>query len=110
MTSENCLTIESLYGCPYFFGKLCGEQANEKLLSAVENNRKFLCFLLFLKFSDTQNGWCLRIAIYHENTGVKIYNCNPKKWILSMHSKMTPILRTNTISLAELARMTMKNN
>ena len=72
MTSENCLTVESLYGCPYFFGKLYDEQENEKLLSAVENDQKFLCLLMILKFSDTQNGWCLRIAIYHENIGVKI--------------------------------------
>ena len=27
-----------------------------------------------------------------------------------MHSNMNPILRTNTFSLAELARMTVKNN
>ena len=65
MTSENCLTVESLYGCPYFFGKLYDEHV-------VENDQKFLCLLMILKFSDTQNGWCLRIAIYHENIGVKI--------------------------------------
>ena len=98
MTSENCLTVESLYGCPYFFGKLYYEQVNENLLSAVENDQTFLCLLLFSKFSDAQNGWCLRVAIYHENTGVKIYNCNPKRWISSMHSNMNLILRTNIFS------------
>ena len=46
-----------------------GHCVHKIVLSAVENDQKYLYFLLFLKFSDTQNGWWLRIAIYHEITG-----------------------------------------
>ena len=40
MTSENCLTVESLYGCHYFFGKLYDEHG-------VENDQKLLSYQSF---------------------------------------------------------------